>query len=146
MDNELQKLHDELRDDLFKRQLSNSQFLAKAVLSLSGAGLAFTFVFIKDIVPLKPETDLFLMFISWISFILAIVCTLVSFLISQMAIKKQLKLNYEYYILEKEEAKDKKNRLSPIIPLLSWVSVIVYILAVTSIATFITLNIRQTIT
>ena len=146
MDNERQKLHDELRDDLFKRQLSNSQFLAKAVLSLSGAGLAFTFVFIKDIVPLKPETDLSLMFISWISFILAIVCTLVSFLISQMAIKKQLKLNYEYYILEKEEAKDKKNRLSPIIPLLSWVSVIVYILAVTSIATFITLNIRQTIT
>ena len=62
MDNERQKLHDELRDDLFKRQLSNSQFLAKAVLSLSGAGLAFTFVFIKDIVPLKPETDLSLMF------------------------------------------------------------------------------------
>ena len=146
MDNERQKLHDELRDDLFKRQLSNSQFLAKAVLSLSGAGLAFTFVFIKDIVPLKPETDLSLMYISWISFILAIVCTLVSFLISQMAIKKQLKLNYEYYILEKEEAKDKKNQLSPIIPLLSWVSVIVYILAVTSIATFITLNIRKTIT
>ena len=146
MDESRQRLHDEMRDDLFKRQLSNSQFLDKAILSLSGAGLAFSFVFIKDMVPSKPATNLFLLYISWVSFILPIVCTLFSFLIGQMAIKKQLKLNYDYYILEKEEVKNLKNQLSPIIPRLSWASVILYIIAVISIATFVKLNIKQIIT
>ena len=34
---ERQELHDALRDDLFKRQLSNSEMLDKAILSLSSA-------------------------------------------------------------------------------------------------------------
>ena len=44
MDEERKKLHDALRDELFKRQLSNSENLDRAILMLSSAGLGFSLV------------------------------------------------------------------------------------------------------
>ena len=54
MTEERQKLHDALRDDLFKRQLSNSEMLDKAILSLSSAGIGVSLLYLKS----KDEQDM----------------------------------------------------------------------------------------
>ena len=114
MTEEHQKLHDALRDDLFKRQISNSEMLAKAILSLSSAGIGVSLLFLKS----KNEQDAvnlvnvnFLHW-SWVGFLSAIICTLVSFFVSQYAILRQLKLNRLYYLEGREEVIKKKNYLN----------------------------------
>ena len=47
------EIFDSFRDELYKRQLSNSEAYDKAILSLSSAGLAISLSFIKFIVPLE---------------------------------------------------------------------------------------------
>ena len=140
---ERQELHDALRDDLFKRQLSNSEMLDKAILSLSSAGIGVSLVFIKT----KGAEDNFqfvnLHFLhwSWMAFLFAIVITLISFIVSQYAIKKQLKRNKQYYLEYKEEVIKKKNHLAWITFLLSHLSVLFYIGAVYFMVEFLRRNI-----
>ena len=140
MDAERQRLHDELRDELFRCQLSNSQILDKSILSLSSAGLGFSLVFIKNVVSLDKASHLWLLYCSWGVFILAIVCTLVSFLTSQQGIKKQLELNAEYYLKNNEEVINERNLPDQITTVLSYISVGCYIAAVSLTAGFIALN------
>ena len=140
MDEERQKLHDELRDELFRCQLSNSQILDKSILSLSSAGLGFSLAFIKNVVSPDKVSHLWLLYCSWGVFILAIVCTLVSFLTSQQGIKKQLELNAEYYLKNNEEVINERNLPDQITTVLSYISVGCYIAAVSLTAGFIALN------
>ena len=144
MDNkERQELHDALRDDLFKRQLSNSELLDKAILSLSSAGIGVSLVFIKTKGADDTPQILNLQFLhwSWTAFLSAIVITLVSFLISQYAIKKQLKRNRQYYLEYKEDVINQKNHFAWITFLLTHLSVLFYIGAVWFMIKFLKTNI-----
>ena len=76
-------------DELSRRQLSNSENLGRAILSLSIAGLAFSLAFIKDVVSPDVVTNLYLLHGSWWAFALAIVTTLVSYHTSQAGLEKQ---------------------------------------------------------
>lgn len=134
MDEEYQRLHDALRDDLFKRQLSNSETLAKAILSLSSAGLGISLLFLRysgksNLEAIENVVDLHLLYRSWLAFLLTIVITLVSFVTSQVGIKKQLKLNRKYYLDREEKFINQKNWWAWLTPFLSYSSVGVYIYA-----------------
>lgn len=78
---EHQELHDALRDDLFKRQLSNSETLDKAILSLSSAGIGVSLLFLKTkgSQEMTQVADVYFLHWSWGGFLFAIVWTLVSF-------------------------------------------------------------------
>ncbi len=143
MTEEHQKLHDDLRDDLFKRQISNSEMLAKAILSLSSAGIGVSLLFLKS----KNEQDVvnlvnvnFLHW-SWGGFLSAIICTLVSFFVSQYAILRQLKLNRLYYLEGREEVIKKKNYLNWGTFFLDHLSVVFYIGSVYFMVKFLMKNI-----
>ena len=144
MDDEHQRLHDALRDDLFKRQLSNSETLAKAILSLSSAGLGLSLLFLKysgksDLEAIKV-VDVHLLYWSWGAFFLTIVFTLVSFVTSQIGIKKQLKLNQRYYLERDEKVIKEKNWWALFTPLLSYSSVGSYIVALYLTVKFVKRN------
>ncbi len=93
MNEERKRLHDSLRDELFKRQLSNSENLDRAILMLSSAGLGLSLVFVKDLVPLAQADCMCILYFSWFLFGFAILSTIVSFFVSQQGIKKQLEMN-----------------------------------------------------
>ena len=76
-------------DELSRRQLSNSENLGRAILSLSIAGLGFSLAFIKDVVSPDVVTNLYLLHGSWWVFAVAIVATLVSYHTSQAGLEKQ---------------------------------------------------------
>ena len=143
-DEERRNLYNQSRNELLRRQLSNSQILDKSILSLSTAGLGFSVAFIKNIVSLTPATSLRLLHLSWLMFILAIICTLVSFLTSQESIKKELKRIYKYYLRKKEEVLNQRNLPAQITSWLSLASVIFYIAAISLTAGFVKLNLNTT--
>ena len=76
-------------DELSRRQLSNSENLGRAILSLSIAGLGFSLAFIKDVVSPDAVTNLYFLHGSWWAFAVAIGFTLVSYHTSQCGLKKQ---------------------------------------------------------
>ena len=143
MDEEHKRLHDSLRDELFKRQLSNSENLDRAILMLSSAGLGLSFIFVKNIVQQGDADWIFLLTSSWILFGSAILFTLVSFFVSQQGIKKQLKMNTEYYLEGKDEVINQKNRWADSIEWLSYVSALIYLLAIISLVLFIAQNLSK---
>ena len=141
-DEERRKLHDALRDELFRRQLSNSQILDRSILSLSSAGLGLSSIFVRSLVPLAEAACRCLLYFSWILFGLAIISTLVSFFVSQSGIKKQLELNQQYYLEKKEEVINQRNLWDEATFCLSYISVIAYTFAAFFMVLFIALNIN----
>ena len=98
---ERRELYEKTRKDLLDRELSNSQLYDRAILTLSAAALGISLAFIKEIAnPVEPRC---LLIISWCLFSAAIISTILSFWVSQKALKKQLEYAEKYYLEEKDE-------------------------------------------
>jgi hypothetical protein len=138
---EREKLYSETRQDLLKRQLSNAENFDKAILSLSTAGLGYSLVFIKDIIPLSKAAYLIFLHISWILFGSAIMSTIASYISSQRGIIRQLKFAEEYYLGRKDEYLTKKNWPALVTIWLNNIAGIVFIGAICFTITFVSLNI-----
>jgi len=63
----------------------------KAILSLSGGGLAISFAFIKDLVGTGPLLHPSRLFIAWLAWAGSIVATLSSYFFSQQALRTAIK-------------------------------------------------------
>lgn len=136
-----QELYKNTREDLLKRQLSNSERLDNAILTLSTGVLAFSLAFIKDIVPIKMAVHSWLIKTSWWLFGLSIVLTLLSFVASQLAIKRQLKYAEEYYLNQKDEYLAKRSCFARATDALNYSSCIVFVTAIVCTIVFVSLNI-----
>lgn len=136
------KLHSEYRQELLKRQLSNSENFDKAILSLSTAGLGFSLAFIKNIIHISEAHFVALLHVSWYLFAAAIILTVSSFLISQLGISKQLVYAEQYYLGGKEEFLRKKNPSATITIILNWLSGICFFTAVLITVIFVSQNLR----
>ncbi len=97
-DRELRReLHASAREELLKRQFSNSESYDKAILTLSSGFLALSLTFIKGVLPPGEIRSIGVLYASWIVLSLAIICTVLSFRISDAAINRQLVQIDRYY-------------------------------------------------
>lgn len=110
--NERRQLHGEYRSDLLKRELSNSENFDRSVLSLSSALLAASIAFIRPSDVGVGTHHAAILAWSWAALAVAIVSTMVSFLVSQRAINRQLKLADDYYLKNQEDALTAVNGLA----------------------------------
>ena len=67
----LYELYVKEEEDLSKRDLSNVENLDKAILSLSSAGLGLSLVFIKNVVELSKANHVWVLYGSWLMFVLS---------------------------------------------------------------------------
>lgn len=134
------EIYAQYRKDLLVRQLSNSESLDKAVLSLSTAFLGLSLTFIRDITPVESTVGLCLLISSWGLFCIAIVGTLASFSTSQFGIKKQLEYAEKFYLENKEEFFNKPNPLAKVTDFLNLFSSICFILAVLFTTAYVGIN------
>lgn len=134
-------LYGETRKDLLTRQLSNAERFDGAILSLSTGALGMSLIFIKDITPIEKSHWTALLFASWYFFGLAITSTVISFLSSQLAIKKQLTYAEEYYLNERNDFLSKVNLPAKITEYLNGAAGILFIMALASTILFVTKNI-----
>jgi hypothetical protein len=140
---ERQRLYAETRKDLLTRQLSNSEKFDGAILTLSTGGLGISLAFIKDIVPIEKTQCVVLLIVSWRFFGSAIVSTLISFLMSQKGIDKQLHYAEEYYLNQKNEYLTKTNIPAEATKFLNLTSAILFIIAIVLTITFVSINIGR---
>ena len=136
----LYELYVKEEKDLSKRDLSNVENLDKAILSLSSAGLGLSLIFIRNVVKLAEANHVWVLYTSWLMFVLAITSTLLSYLFGQRALRRQREFNEKYYLEGDEDAGQRTSFASRITVLLSYISVFTYIAAVACTAIFIGLN------
>jgi hypothetical protein len=109
VDTERLKLYVDCRNDLFKRQLSNSENFDRSILSLSIGLLAVSVAFIKPAAPAAQHIAV--LGWSWVALGAAIGSTMASFMTSQAAIDRQLDHAEKYYLQGQDDFLTKPNRL-----------------------------------
>lgn len=137
------ELYAKTRDDLLKRQLSNSENADRAVLTVSAAALGFSLAFIKDIVPLGSAMYPALLYLSWLCFVLAIVITLASFFTSQHAISAQLALAERYYLQHEEDALKTRPKLATITDWLNMAGAVIFVVGTVATCIFVAINLGK---
>lgn len=137
------EIYDSFRDELYKRQLSNSEAYDKAILSLSSAGLAISLTFIKFIVPLESAEYLCMLKAAWILFLFSVITTVISFLIGNKGISKQLEYAEQYYIDGKAKAFNKTNLYARFNTKINYMAGAFFLIALTCVVSFVTLNFNQ---
>lgn len=133
-------LYAETRRDLLTRQLSNSERFDGAILTLSTTALGVSLAFIKDIVPLHSAKCVDSLVASWWLFGAAVVSTLLSFVASQHGVKVQLGHAHKYYMEQRDEYLEKRNIPALVTEYLNYLSGILFIAALATTITFVTLN------
>lgn len=140
---ENQRIYERMRDELIISQRSNSDNFDKAILSLSSAALGLTLTFISNLIDLSNAQFLIILYLSWFFFILAIISTLISFLVSQKGFSIQLDMAEKIY-LDDEKVDDKKiNFISRWVNGLNIFSAIIFILALILLTLFSITNISK---
>lgn len=142
-----QKIRHELfgkyREDILRRQLSNTENYDKAVLSLSTAFLGFSMAFLKDFVSYKNAICALLLPVSWALFCLSIVATIASFFISHKGLATQLKHAEKYYLENDPAYLTKKNHAATLTELVNYGSAFSFILAITTTIIFVVANLAN---
>jgi len=139
---ERKKVHAELRNELFRRQLSNSDNFDKAILTYSSAGLALSLGFLKDLIPFSHAKCSWLLFWSWGLFVLAVVVVIVSFIFSQLGIDKQLTINEKYYLQMNDDALAERNRFAKWTDRLAYAAAASFVIAITFSTIFVSVNLK----
>lgn len=138
-----QELYAKTRDDLLKRQLSNSENADRAVLTVSTAALGFSLAFLKDVVPLAAADQLWLLYVSWLCFTLAIIITLASFFTSQKAINAQLALAERYYLQHDESAYANRPSSATVTENLNLAGAVIFVVGIFLTCIFAVINIGK---
>lgn len=136
------EIHDKFRDDLLKRQLSNSEGYDKAILSLSSAGLALSLTAIKLIIPLATAHYLWAIKTSWWLFFATIIFSLLAYLIGNKAIGKQLIIAEKYYLEGLVSAQTEKNIYTTINSFLNNITGVTFAVAISLVIYFVTANLN----
>jgi hypothetical protein len=137
------EMFDSFRDELLKRDLSNTENYDKSILTLSAASLGLSLTAIRFIVPLETANYMWLIKSGWLLLLGSIISSLVAFLVSNRAISVQIANAEDYYIKCIREAFDRKNIYLRINAFLNYVTGLMFAVALTAIVAFVTLNINS---
>src|SRR6266542_3286465 len=136
------QFYDSLMQELYRRELSNSDNFDKSVLMYSSVGLAFSLGFLKDFIPITAATGAWMLYASWVLFTLATIFTFASFITSQRGIKLQRLIGHAYHILRDDSAADRINRP---VKLTEWANVgagVSFIVALILTVAFVSINMK----
>ena len=138
---ESKALYAKYREELLKRQLSNTEKFDGAVLTLSSTVLGFSLSFIRNVVPIENAQYIWLLIAAWGLFILAILSTMGSYISSQASINKQLIHAGKYYLEGEEEYLSKKNGFATLTRWAGYVSGAFFAIAMIFLVIFVAVNI-----
>ena len=139
------KLFSEYDKQLLADRSKSYEAFDKAILTLSGGGLALSLTFINNIIPLATAKNIGVLIVSWVLFALSILITLTSFVSSQFALEKQRKLAEDYYLKNDEAAPTRPNIWNRTTRILNLISGLFFIVAVVLLLYFVNLNLKGVI-
>jgi hypothetical protein len=128
------------RKSLIEAQQESYKQFDKAILTLSSGGLGLSIIFWKEILPPGGISHRWFLIASWILFASSILSTLISFLTSQRAYKKQLESLESYFLKKDLTALKTKNVSALATELLNYASASLFILAIAGLIGFASAN------
>jgi len=138
-----EQLFFELRSEIFRRQLSNSENFDKAILTYASGSLALSLTFLKDFVPLDQASYAGILYCSWILFAFCIAVTVASYRVSNVAHERQLKIAEEYYRSGDHRVLMQKNQPAIWTDRLNWISGGAFCVAVFLTTAFVAVNAKE---
>lgn len=141
--NERKRIYEKIRDELTQSQRSNAEHFDSNVLTLSSAGLGISVAFIDKIIKLSEASFIFLLYISWVLFIITIIITLVSYIKGQKGIKLQLHFAEKYYLDEDESYLLKENKYAKFVDKYSSWVILFFIFSIIFLIIFLIININK---
>ncbi len=129
-----------LREEILRRDLSNTENFDRTVLSLSTVFMGFSIGFVRANPAYRYQSCPTLVWASWLFFCVSIASTIVSFFVSQIGLAKQLKCAERYYIDRDEDAIKGAAPLSWATRVLNYVSGVCFVLGIVASAWFAILN------
>ena len=136
-----QRLYEQTKAELVSKQLANSTTYDTSILTLSSALLALSVAFIKDVVaPISSATLLPTLFLSWISFGIAIISTVCSFMVGQWGYKALLEGAERYYIKGELDAHNVSVIVSRRIEIANYIHGTMFVLGTTLMLVFVIAN------
>lgn len=104
------QMYDAYIKDARAQQVASLQSYDKAILLYSSGGLALSLTFLKDFVKeVGSSVDLGFLHLSWVLFALAMLATILSFLVSAAVHFEGMQDAEEYYLEGKDSARDRKS-------------------------------------
>lgn len=129
--------------EIQKRELSGIEHFDKSVLTLSSAGLGLSVTLLKDVVPLDKAVYLSAMYISWTLFVVAILSTLLSFMVSVKAHDRQKGVASRAYLQGDEAAFNEPNSFDTLTRALNYTSAGAFVLALILTTVFVIINMER---
>lgn len=121
------KVYLEERRQLEDAVRESSNLFDKAILTLSGGAFGLSLTFIRQIAPTVKQETIYMLIIAWTCFCISMLSTLISFLTSKSACRKQIEILENQYFGH-EELPSKENKLSQFTTFLNITSITCFIL------------------
>ena len=122
---------------------SSSENFDKSILTYSSGGLAISFTFLKDFIPVNEAVYVALLYTSWLCFVAATALTIISFLISYKAQELSISFAEEYFINGKEEFCNKQTWHSSGVKWFNILSGALFVVALIATSFFVKLNMEE---
>lgn len=136
-------MFDSLRDELLKRDLSNTENYDKAILTLSSSSLGLSLTAIKFVIPISAAIYVPLLKASWALLVVSVISSLIAYIISNKAISIQLDNARDYYKNGIEDAFSKKNIFITLNSFLNKLTGLCFAVSIALIVSFISINIDK---
>lgn len=134
------RLYEQERDDLWRRELSASENLDKTIIFTSLPMLGISLVFLKNIVSENQIVYVWILVISWILFVAAILCVISSYWSCMWAADKLDPQIREYYL---KEGKKPISRYDTATRFLNYCSTGFYLVAIILAVVFFCFNLPK---
>ena len=125
------------RKALVEAEQEGAKFFDKAILTLTAGAFGLSLTFIRQIVPSIKYCTKFLLILGWTGFCLSLLSTLVSFLTSQAACRRQRRILESVFC---KEGAEEKNALAQVTHGLNIFSICAFIVGMIFLALFVILN------
>ncbi|MCX6575334.1 MAG: hypothetical protein NTV82_02950 [Candidatus Aminicenantes bacterium] len=130
----------EERAKLIHAQAEETHKFDRTILTLASGAFGFSLAFIKEIVPAIKQGTFGWLLAAWLGFCASLLSTLISFLTSQHACRKQIEI-LEKVIFDGEKRESEKNRAAKWTLGLNIASIIAFIAGVFLLVVFVSLNV-----
>ena len=136
--------YEDYRDErkiLIYAELEQARSFDKYILTLAAGTFGLSLLFIRQIVPQPEEGTIWLLIAAWVAFSVSILSTLISFLFSQLAYRKQQEILDIWYKKDTEDETDTiKNKFATCTQRLNWVSMTLFFIGVIFLVIFSAVN------
>jgi len=140
---ERRALYDKYWAEAQTRQRSSLENFDKSILAYSSSGLGISLAFLKDFVPMTDAISPWLLYFSWLCFVLATTLTIASFLISYKAQELSVNFAEEYLLNGRENFRNKTTWRDGFLKYSNLVSGMAFVSALGATSIFVMVNLNE---